>query len=416
VTEKWWKSDLFRLITRLYAYTFVALFAAGFLLTAAARFDETRINEVIVDGVVISRHNDDVRLGVLCKGHDMGFAYDVRLGQLTVYSGTQAVLLFKASQSLSSMFPVTKEELVLAAGLLGGSAGIASLFERVRLAAIEPKVRSYEVGFVNFGRSRKEESKFSGLFFNEAVLISLGIAGAAVTAAGGGYYVGKVTAESLGLDVDCSSKRLQEILQQPATWRNLLGTVFTHAYANLLDCVRSGQLRTAMVGGAIDYADAPYSEAVGRKLSLVDNTLIRNLTADPDRKCGSDKMGPTIEGTDGEPSQTILRARYPGCWTVDDVAKALEARKVSREGPLSDGNGLAQRIIKREFDSASGVERAAVQFARPSPADGLAKAMERLGKGRLINEKGEASIGIDDLMLLLETKARVRQSNGCKTE
>src|SRR5215468_2023855 len=55
-------------------------------------------------------------------------------------------------------------------------------------------------------------------------------------------------AEWLGLDVDCSSKLLHRKLANQATWRGLIGTVFTHGYANLLDCVKSGQLRTAMAG------------------------------------------------------------------------------------------------------------------------------------------------------------------------
>jgi hypothetical protein len=58
--------------------------------------------------------------------------------------------------------------------------------------------------------------------------------------------------------------------------------------------------------------------------------------ANPDRKCGSERKGMTIEGADGESRQLINSEGDigdPGCWTI---IRALETRKASRTGPLSE--------------------------------------------------------------------------------
>src|SRR5262249_25549808 len=153
---------------RICAFAFTMLFAAGFLLNVAKRFDESHIDELIVDGVLIDHQGDQVRLGVLCKGQNAGYEYDVNLGQLTLYSSTQARLVSQSGQSICSVFPVTKEELVLAAGLLGGSVGMASMLEKVRLAITESRMQPKPIGFT--AREPHKPGFFDTVFLEPLVI------------------------------------------------------------------------------------------------------------------------------------------------------------------------------------------------------------------------------------------------------
>jgi hypothetical protein len=167
-----------------------------------------------------------------------------------------------------------------------------------------------------------------------------------------------------------------------------------------------------MAGAAIDYLDASSSLEIGRQLSRVDDTLRKRLDADPNRQCGPSRKGIRFV-ENGEETGLVFsdrNRRFPGCWTDEDVDEALRARQMSRKGPLAQNTSLTQHMVAREFTEPSVANRR----AQPTPADALVKAMERLGKGRLINERGETSIGVDDLLLLLDTKAQLQESKGCR--
>jgi hypothetical protein len=392
----WWKSPLVRIATRTFLYAYLALFVVGFLATFAKRFDDARIEEAIVDGLALSEVAGTVYLVFQCKGQVTGYVYDIQSDTLKVETASHASLLLQNQHSLLGMLPVTKEQVALAVGLVGGSVGMASHFDRVRIAATEREVARCRIGFVH-QPSRSEKKAMAVL------LAPLAVAGTAVVATVSGYYAGAWSAKSLGIDVDCASKAMHRKLSAPSTWRLLLGTVFTRGYASLHNCIQKRQLRTIASYVVIDYADAPASEEVGSQLSLHDDTLIRALRADPNRQCGQLRKGMTIEGDDGKKTQIVYSGRdlrYPGCWRKDDVDRALATRRVALAPPLTADVALSDYLVSREFPTSSKHQ----STTRPTAADALVKAMERLGKGKLINEKGETTIGIEDIRLLLSAR------------
>jgi hypothetical protein len=193
----------------------------------------------------------------------------------------------------------------------------------------------------------------------------------------------------------------------PATWRSVLGTVLAHGFTSLLDCIKASQVRTVFRAGVIDYQHAPLSLEIGRRLSDVDDTLIKRLAEDPTRPCGPETSGITVVWPDGSKHTPVFTDRNianPGCWTDEDVAIALEERRRGAVYTATDQAEAAQRLIGREFYSSSA--GLIGNDMRPTAADALAKAMERIAKGRLVNEKGEATIGVDDIKVLLDMKER----------
>lgn len=400
-TKRWWHSETAKVAARIFVYANIALFVVGFLSVYANRFDDAAVDGRIVDGIALAQFEGEIYLGFVCDGVDAGYRYALSDGTLRVHAAPHAKMILRPENSLSALFPVSREQIAIAISMVGGSVGMASLLDKVRVSAIEAKTHRRPIGFVHQPSAAEERTA-------ARLLMPMVIAGAAAGGIVIGYFAGAATASKLGLDIDCSSKSMHSKLAIPSTWRLAFGTVFSHAYSSLAACIDRRQLRTVAANRVIDYLDAPKSPQVGKILSLQDETIVRALRDDPKRTCGTPKQGMEVVGPDGKSTRIDLTGRmerHRSCWTEADVTLALAARRSKLPEPLGTDRAMLRDLVQREFPQGwkqgSGEE--------PTEADALRMAFARLSNGHLLNEKGEVTVDVRDMRLLLEARKRCQQ-------
>jgi hypothetical protein len=330
------------LVVRLFLYAYFALFIIGFLSTYAKRFDDSHMEQAILEGGRLLTTEQGVFLISQCEGQPSSFIYNVDSDTLEDYTAAHAAL-YLTSSPITDLFPASKEDIDVAIKLIGGSVGAAAYLEKLRLAVTESEIIRRPIGFI-WPQERGAPNKAVG-----EVVAVLGIVAGVVS----GYFAGAYVAQRLGLDLDCRSPKMLDKLSNRATWHKLLAALFTEGFAKVSKCLTHYQLRSRLVSGRlIDYGKC--------------NGIYSDLAC---------KRSP-------ESAKADLESR----------AKSLPPQVFNEQ--------LAEAVVKREFPNEP--ERGAIG---PTAADALVKTMYRLGAGKLINEKGQITIGANDVRLLLAAKA-----------
>ena len=406
-----------------FVFANVALAVAGLFVTAARRYDDDNIKQVISDGIQIAGRNGDVVLTFACKGHTYGYEYWIGRRQLRVSAALDATA--PHGEPLDSVFPVSKDQLIMAAGLAGGSAGAASALEKLRMATLEREfLASFQRDAAMAAAKAGAETEGEAVSLTEdAERVKSPTVAIAVAVIGGGlsgYALGGMIGRTLGLDVNCGSNSMHEQLRKPAVWRQMLGTVFTHAFASLQYCIEKGQLRTDMrgdshVGLAFEKSRGPCT-ATSSSSSVADShdsgSQVPSTTAaasSEETACGSapperyEEVGVSPNGDRMNLSSDSLTEQEMREYWTERVGKST--------GPFAESGDAERRVAQREFPPRAGANPQPDAAApAPTAADVLVNDMARLGQGHLLNEQGEATIGVDDLQILLKDR------QGCESQ